>query len=46
PIEPNLLISFLPKLTHLLHLLSLTIDIWSVLKDLGNIDQLIFNLSK
>ncbi|CAF4419487.1 unnamed protein product, partial [Rotaria sp. Silwood2] len=46
PIEPDLLISLLPKLTHLPHLFSLTIDTWYALKDLGNIYQLIFNLPK
>ncbi|CAF5026192.1 unnamed protein product [Rotaria sp. Silwood1] len=45
-IEPDLLISLLPKLTNLPRLFSLTIDTWSDLKDLGNIYQLIFNLPK
>ncbi|CAF2851047.1 unnamed protein product, partial [Rotaria sp. Silwood2] len=46
PIEPDLLISLLPKLIYLPRLFSLTIDTWSALKDLGNIYQLIFNLRK
>ncbi|CAF1332431.1 unnamed protein product [Rotaria sordida] len=45
-IELDVLISVLPKLTYLSRLLSLTIDIWSNLKDLADIYRLIFNLPK
>ncbi|CAF1529473.1 unnamed protein product, partial [Rotaria sp. Silwood1] len=45
-IKSDLLISLLPTLTCLSRLFSLTIEIWSNIKDLGNIYQLIFNLPK
>ncbi|CAF4076208.1 unnamed protein product [Rotaria sordida] len=45
-IEPNVLISVLPKLTCLPRLFSLTIDTWSIQNDLGDIYRLIFNLQK
>ncbi|CAF3773086.1 unnamed protein product [Rotaria sordida] len=45
-IEPDVLISILPKLTCLPRLFSLIIDPWSIQKDLGNIYRLIFNLPK
>ncbi|CAF1295527.1 unnamed protein product [Rotaria sordida] len=45
-IKSNVLISLLPTLTCLPRLFSLTIEIWSNIKDLGNIYRLIFNLPK
>jgi hypothetical protein len=45
-IEPDALIVLLPKLTSLPRLLSLTIDMSSTQKDLGDIYQLIFNRPK
>ncbi|CAF4292377.1 unnamed protein product, partial [Rotaria sordida] len=45
-IEPDVLISVLPKLTCLPRLFSLTIGTWSIQNDLGDIYRLIFNLKK
>ncbi|CAF1413885.1 unnamed protein product [Rotaria sordida] len=45
-IKSDVLISLLPTLTCLPRLFSLTIEIWSNIKDLGNIYRLIFNLPK
>ncbi|CAF1208570.1 unnamed protein product [Rotaria sp. Silwood1] len=45
-IKSDVLISLLPTLTCLSRLFLLTIEIWSNIKDLGNIYRLIFNLPK
>ncbi|CAF5114504.1 unnamed protein product [Rotaria sp. Silwood1] len=45
-IKSDVLVSFLPTLTYLPRLFSLTIETWSNIKDLDNIYRLIFNLPK